>query len=127
MRMNTESDAQEFGTVVPKMDEQTRLLFAGKVKAARQNAGRTQEDVAAAAGVSRNTVRDMESGAKVPQTEKLWRVMLELDIPTDDREPEWVRAWWSAIRPIAERVPESRRWDTLGKILVLLHEEASAK
>lgn len=104
------------------MDAQTRMLYAQKVREARLLSGRTQEDVAREAGVSRNTLVDMESGKRAPQMKNLWAVMLELDIRPDSHEPEWLMEWWNAIAPLARRLPVESRGVVFGEIIGLLHD-----
>ena len=119
--MNTRMSAQE-KSVMPDMDEQTRLLYGRKVKEARQRVGRTQADVASASGVARNTLADMESGKRAPQMEKLWAVMLELGLRPERHEPEWLQEWWRVIEPLALQLPPETRGVTFGKIIGLLHQ-----
>jgi len=104
------------------MDAQTRLLYAQRAREARLLASRTQEDVADAAGISRNTLVDMESGKRIPQMKNLWAVMLELGVGLGDSEPEWLREWWGAIAPLARRLPPATRGEVFGEIIGVLHE-----
>lgn len=104
------------------MDEQTRLTYSRQLRSARANAGMTQQEVAEAAGVSRNTYASMESGAKIPQSEKLWSVMLVLGIRPDRTEPEWLQEWWRIIEPLARRLPEESRGVAMGRIVKVLHD-----
>lgn len=121
MRMNTGSDAQK-STLVPRMDEQTRLLYARRVRSARIDQGKTQAELAEEAGVSRNTLAAMESGKGVPQAEKLWSVMLCLGIRPDSTEPEWLQEWWRIIEPLAKRLPVDKRGVVMGEIVKVLHD-----
>lgn len=104
------------------MDEQTRLLFAQRIKAVRIEQGKTQEEVASAAGIARNTLSAMEKGKMVPQAEKLWKVMLVLGIRPDRKEPEWLQEWWRIISPLAQRLPEETRGEVMGRIVRTLYE-----
>lgn len=121
VRMNTSRDDQQ-STLMPSMDAQTRLLYAQRVKEARQKAGRTQQDVASEAGVARNTLSSMEAGKRAPQMKNLWAVMLELGVRPSASEPEWLQEWWNTISPLARRVPATRRGEVFGEIIGLLHD-----
>lgn len=119
-RMRTRSDAQE----LPEWklwDEQSRMRYAEQIRPARQRAGKSQDQVAREAGVARNTVRAMEAGNGVPQAEKLWRVMLVLGLGEEEEAPLWLQEWWAIVRPLAERLPESRRGEVFGDIVMRLH------
>lgn len=120
-RMNATRDAQE-PSAMRNMDAQTRMLYARRVKAARIDQGRTQEDVAQAAGISRNTLASMEAGQRAPQWKSLWAVMLELNLTLDTTEPEWLQEWWRTIVPLAKRLPESRRGEVFGDIIGVLRD-----
>lgn len=104
------------------MDEQTRLRYASEVRPERLRQGKTQDQLAKEAGVSRNTVASMESGGGVPQAEKLLRVMLVLGINPEAADPEWLQEWWRVIAPLARRLPEARRGEVFGDIIVRLHQ-----
>lgn len=120
--MNTEHDAQELAPLIPKMDEQTRLRYASKVKAARQALNMTQAEVAEAAGVSRNTVLNLESGKQIPQTEKLWRVLLVVGLRPELEDPEWIDQWLAVLVPLFKRVPEEIRGQTLGEVTRVVYD-----
>ena len=102
------------------MDEQTRMTYARQLRAARVDAGLTQADVADQAGIARNTYAAMESGAKVPQAEKLWSAMLVLDIHQDRTEPEWLQEWWRILTPLALKLPVAKRGEVMGEIFQVL-------
>lgn len=119
--MNTEHGAQE-PTLVPRMDEQTRVRYAGKIEAARRALGMTQAQVAEAAGVARNTVLAIESGDKIPQAEKLWRVMLAVGIRPDSPDPEWLDGWLAVIVPLLKRVPPEDRGRVLGQVTQVVYD-----
>lgn len=118
--MNANRDAQE-SALIPNMDEQQRLTFARQLRAARAERGMTQQAVAEAAGIARNTYANMESGKQIPQAEKLWSAMLVLGIRPDRHEPEWLQEWWRIIEPLARQVPESDRGAVMGEIVRTLH------
>lgn len=108
------------------------MAWARKIAPARKRAGLTQEEVARAAEVSRNTLAAMEQARTVPQAEKLWRVLLALDLRPDaaapmtghrgvgDDAPEWLREWWRALEPLVRGLPEERRGEVMGQVVMLL-------
>lgn len=119
--MNEAQEAQE-PALVPRMDEQTRLRYAAQLKPARVKAGLTQAEAAEVAGVARNTYAAMESGATIPQAEKLWRAMLAVGIqPSTSDEPTWLQEWWQIIAPLARRVPPEKRAQVMGEIVQALY------
>ena len=120
--MTTAGSAQE-RNLIPSMDEQMRASFARKLRPARLDQGMTQQQVAAAAGIARNTYAAMESGKQIPQADKLWAAMLVLGIrPEAPDSPEWLREWWRIIEPLALRVPVSTRGIVMGEIVRILHD-----
>lgn len=125
--MNIEQEAQESTALIPKMDEQTRVRYAAKVKRARQELGMTQAEVAEAAGVSRNTVMNLESGRQIPQTEKLWSVLLVVGIRPELGEPEWIDQWLAVLVPLFKRVPEEARGRTLGEVTRVVYDAINAR
>lgn len=121
-RMNTDHGAQDFGTLVPKMDEQDRVRYARKIKTARQALNMTQAQVAEAADVSRNTVLAIESGKSTPQADKLWRVMLAVGVRPDGGEPDWLDGWLAVLVPQIKRIPATDRGRVLGEVTRVIYE-----
>lgn len=107
--------------MIPNMSEQQRKAYATELRAARARLGMSQGEVAEAAGIARNTYRNMENGSVVPQAANLWSAMLVLDIRPDRDEPEWLREWWRIIEPLARQVPEDKRGVVMGEIVRALH------
>ncbi len=93
------------------MDEQQRVLYAGRVEAARKGQGLSQDQLAKMAGVSRGTIGNIEDGKTVPQSAVLWRVMTALEM-RPDMNAEWsdeIEGWLRVLAPIIERIaPEAR-------------------
>jgi transcriptional regulator with XRE-family HTH domain len=112
---------------MPAMDEQERMAYAERVRPARRARGLGQSELAAAAGVARGTISNIESGATVPQSEKLWRVMRALDLTPDLAEgwPEPVQAWLRVIAPLIEAIPAERQGRVLGEVIMMLADAAS--
>lgn len=101
------------------MDESQRQDVAAQVAEARKARKWTQEELAAAAGISERTVRNIEAGRITPQAGKLGRVMDVLGLVPgrrkDDRfTPEVqvcldvVGAWLMAL-PSEARMTAIRR------------------
>lgn len=119
--MNESPDAQE-SAPIPTMDEKTRMRFAAALRPARLEAGKTQDEVARAAGVARNTYAAMENGRTIPQAEKLSAAMLVLGLrpnPQSD-DPQWLQDWLQIIRPLAVNLPEERRGPVMGRVIQTL-------
>lgn len=108
--MNTTEDAQE-STNAPRMSEQQRVLYAGRVASSRKARGLSQDQLAKMAGVSRGTIGNVEDGKTVPQSAVLWRIMTALDM-RPDMNPEWsdeIEGWIRIIAPIIEQIPPGVR------------------
>lgn len=88
-----------------------RRVAAERVKLLRVAAGLTQSDLAEAAGVSRPTIIDMERGAKVPQQEKLVRILAVLGVDVAGSSPfsEQTDLWLSIMGALIEAIPDGRR------------------
>jgi len=59
------------------------MSVGNKIREARQVAGFTQDELAKATGVSRNTVSRWEHGKSIPSIEDIEKIALVLDVPTD--------------------------------------------
>jgi len=69
-----------------------------------------QEDLAAAAGVSRPTIIGIESGTSVPQEGKLVRILAVLGVDVDGpRFGQQTELWLSMMGTLIEAIPEQRR------------------
>lgn len=128
LRMTVESRDQEL-SAAPRWDEQQRLLYAGKIAAARRARGMTQGELARLADVSRGTVGNIESGKTVPQSEVIWRVLGVLDA-RPDMDPQWspeVEGWVRLIAPLIERVPDAMRERVMLEVVTRLGNAAQGK
>ncbi|MDH6279478.1 helix-turn-helix domain-containing protein [Prescottella agglutinans] len=124
--MTRRGDAQESNPVA-RMTEQERGAWARRIKPVRVERGLTQKDVAEMAGVSRNTVVGAETGTTIPQADKLWRIMVALDLGTDpeDTYPEWVQEWISVIAPLIQAIPQPPRNEIMTEVVMLLGNAAA--
>lgn len=120
--MNTEQEAQELPPLIPRMDEQTRMRYAAKVRPARLLLGLSQADVAESAEVSRNTVINLESGKQIPQAEKLWKVMLAVGVRPEQSDPEWLDAWLAVLVPQIKKIREEDRGKVLGEVTRVVYD-----
>ncbi|MEB0303851.1 helix-turn-helix transcriptional regulator [Cryobacterium sp. 10I1] len=127
--MNANSNVQEVFKA-PFMDWQTRLSYSQKVRPARVAQGLSQDELAEMAGVSRGTVMNLESGKSAPQADKLWRILLALDIaPGRDNEwPVYVEEYLRLIAPLITAITdEKRRGEVMGKVIMMLGEGAQGQ
>jgi DNA-binding XRE family transcriptional regulator len=63
--------------------EQVRLVLAQNVRQAREQAGMTQEDLAGASGVARETIARLERGDREPRLMTLVAFSLALSLPLE--------------------------------------------
>lgn len=125
--MNTISRVQESKSC-PSMGEQSRVEHAKQIRPIRVMRGMSQNDLAEAAGVSRGTIINAESGRIVPQPDKLFHIMQALDMVVDPRLdlPEWVAGNLEIIGALLVRVPEHQRAAVLSDIFTVLVRHPSA-
>lgn len=122
--MARDQDAQE-SNPLSGATEQERMTWASKIKPARVSRGLTQQEVAEMAGVSRNTVVSAESGSKVPQSDKLWRIMIALDLGPDpaDSFPDDVHTWLAILGPLIANIPTAKRESAMVRVITMLGQE----
>lgn len=88
-----------------------RKELAEQVRTIREASTLTQDELATQAGVSRQTISNLERGAVVPQDAKLRKIMSVLGI-SDPSEPEHhpqTRAWLGLIGGVMDKLqPDSR-------------------
>lgn len=127
LRMVNDENAQESNPLSGASEEE-RVRWARKLKPARVAMKLKQQDVADMAGVSRNTVVSAEAGNKVPQADKLWRMMIALDLGPDpaDSYPDWVHTWLAIFGPLIAKLPEEGRGEVLSSIVTTLGEAIMA-
>lgn len=108
--MNAQDDAQDRHSARP-LTRQERVLYAARVAPAREALGITQADLATAAGISRGTVGNIESGETVPQSAVLWRLLGVLEIRPDQSEqwPPEVESWLALMAPMLASMDPSVR------------------
>jgi transcriptional regulator with XRE-family HTH domain len=92
------------------MTSTQRRVYAERVKLLRQAAGLRQEDLAAAAGVSRPTIIGIENGTSIPQQEKLVRILAVLGVDVQSpRFGEQTERWLTMMGALIEAIPVQRR------------------
>jgi len=112
-----------------KLTAQERLALARQVKELRQRAGLKQEDLAENAGVSRQTLSDIENAnTNAPQMKTLIRIYdaLGIDIAPPEFE-EQTKQWLGMLGALIEAVPSERRPDAIDKVVVLLSSEIAQR
>lgn len=92
------------------MTSTQRRVYAERVKLLRQAAGLRQEDLAAAAGVSRPTIIGIENGTSVPQQDKLIRILGVLGVDVEGPKfGEQTERWLTMMGSLIEAIPVQRR------------------
>ncbi|PNW10679.1 hypothetical protein C1632_02655 [Microbacterium testaceum] len=112
-----------------KLTAQERLALARQVKELRQRAGLKQEDLAENAGVSRQTLSDIENAnTNAPQMKTLIRIYdaLGIDIAPPEFE-EQTQQWLGMLGALIEAVSSERRPDAIDKVVVLLSGEIAQR
>lgn len=91
------------------LSAEERAEWAGRVKTLRLNADLTQQELAAEAKTSRQTINNMENGF-TPQLATLKRVLNALGVDTDPVEFErQTQMWLATMGTLIEAIPEERR------------------
>ena len=86
-----------------------RSSLAKLIQPARKRLGMKQDDLARAAGVSRTSIINMESGKNTPQEEQLRKVFVVLGIPTEDDFDIESRGQLAVIGGMLQAFPEAER------------------
>lgn len=96
--------------------EQQRLLYAKQIAPVRKVRGLSQEELAVAAGVSRNTVVNYETGAVTPQVAKLRSIfnVLGIGTETDEFEPE-TEGWLAMFGALIEAIERGERLEVVNE------------
>lgn len=110
----------------PELSRDQRVEYALKVKSLRQSAGMTQQQLADAAGVSRQTVNTLESGEKAPHSDSIIRVLRVFGIDAEDhRFSEQTELWLHIMGALIEAIPESRQHQTVNRAILVLSDGVS--
>ena len=80
-------------------DESDRILGA-RIRAVRMGLGKTLEEVARKANVTRSFLSQVERGVASPSLVTLRRIARELHVPIDDRGTDFQQRVWKALREI---------------------------
>ncbi|MCS4276755.1 transcriptional regulator with XRE-family HTH domain [Mycetocola sp. BIGb0189] len=87
-----------------------REEVAQRVRTERRNRSLTQQQLATEAGVTRQTIVNLENGVKVPQAGTLQRIMSVLDVPQAEGAVSDAAARYAdVLGRLVELVPEDRR------------------
>lgn len=111
---------------IPELSRTERVEYARKVKSLRQSAGMTQQELADAAGVSRQTVNTLESGDKAPHSDSILRVLRVFGIDAEEhRFSEQTELWLHVMGALIEAIPESRQHHTVNRAILVLSDGVS--
>jgi len=104
-----------------EVERQKRLDLAARVRPARAKAGLSQQELADQAGVSRGTIKNIEAGAKVPQEDKLNRVLDVLGLLRKHSDSWTDEQWWIAESTVAlfDQLPVARHPEAAAEIAKL--------
>lgn len=120
--MNGAHNAQE-PNPFDRMSAQERLAFATLIRQARQARGLNQAELAEIAGVSRNTVVNVERARTAPQAAVLSKFAEALELTPDpiSNYPSYVQDWINLTAPLFERIQsDAVRSVVLGETLTRL-------
>lgn len=93
-----------------RLEHDERVALTRQVRRVRQDRGMTQAELAEAAGVSRQTVSNMEAGGRVPHDHVLKSLLDVLGIdPADSDYSADTAMWLGLIGGVLETVPSERR------------------
>ena len=110
-----------------KLSTAQRVEYAKKVKALRQDAGLTQQEVADAAGISRATLISLERGDTAPQSDNLLKVLGVFGIFIDEHKfNSETELWLSMMGALIEAIPTDRRGKTVERAMRVLTDGVRA-
>lgn len=110
----------------PELSRTERVEYARKVKSLRQSAGMTQQELADAAGVSRQTINTLEAGDKAPHSESILRVLRVFGIEAEEhRFSEQTELWLHVMGALIEAIPASRQAHTVNRAILVLSDGVS--
>lgn len=107
------------------LTQDERAELAKAIKPLRQSAGLTKKDVYAEAGISRQTLDNIENGVTVPQVDILMRVLDVVGYETE--EPQFsptTETWLSMIGTLIELIPTQRRANSVDRVIRTLASAA---
>lgn len=107
------------------LTQDERAELAKAIKPLRQSAGLTKKDVYGEAGISRQTLDNIENGVTVPQADVLMRVLDVVGYETD--EPQFsptTETWLSMIGTLIELIPADRRATSVDRAIRTLASAA---
>ena len=109
------------------MNTNERQALTAAIIAERRRQGMTQSDLADAAGVSRKTIGNIESGRSLGQVAVLERLAKVLGIvPADADYDQSTKQLLAVIGPLIQRIPEERRAAPVSRCVTILADAAQA-
>lgn len=101
-----------------------RRRVALQLAEARERTGLSQAELAEEVGVSRQTISNIETGAKLPRTKTIAKILVALgyniDPPQFDTETE---SWLVTIGTLIEELPHPRRQGAVNRVVSTLADE----
>lgn len=92
-----------------EMSTEERAALASGVADLRESKGMTQEDLAKASGVSRQSISSLERGATTPSGRNLAAIMRALGVEEAPEFDMQTEKWLVMIGTLVEKIPSSRR------------------
>lgn len=125
MRMATDNDRKELPltrTCIERASQQERLSYGPIIEKLRKAKGLSQEKLADASWVTSRTIRNIESGAKAGQVEKLIQLFLALEVDIDGDKREAVEPFLAMIAPMLLAITPGRRLAVVTDMIPVLAE-----
>lgn len=106
-----------------ELSSDERATYAARVKALRQGKGLTQQALATEAGVSRQTINTLESGASTPQADVLARILRAVGVDVDEPEFEaQTEIWLTLMGTLIETIPVPQREESVHSAIRVLSD-----
>lgn len=102
------------------MKQDERRAWGPLIRAAREEAGMTQDELADAAGTTRRTVGSIERGDTVAQREVLNRILKTLDLEAPAAVATDITSFFTLLQPLLQRLSVEERAALMPQIIELV-------